>query len=128
MTFPPIPKGLLGDSATVEVCRGTDVWQNQEYDVFYVSGVYLQAGRSRRGDAWDVAKRLHDTDAPDGSVLFADARHTKPCLPWHTLLRQAREAGGDMRITVRGVRYTVMSCETLTDGRGRVHHWEIGLR
>ena len=39
----------------------------------------------------------------------------------------AHEIGGDMRVVVRGVEYTVFSVDALRDDTDLFHHWEIGL-
>jgi hypothetical protein len=32
-----------------------------------------------------------------------------------------------MRVTVRGVTYTVAACDGLRDDSDRLHHWEISM-
>jgi hypothetical protein len=43
------------------------------------------------------------------------------------LFKTAQELAGDIKITVRGVEYTVFSVDELRDDTDTFHHWEIGL-
>ena len=116
----PIPARILRSTATVKVCTGTDVYQNQTYTTYTVRNVHLQPCEK-------IVKTTTNTDLQLSSVLFVDARRSTPALDWRALLEQAHNKGGDMRVIVRGVEYTVQTCEGLRDDTDRLHHWEIGL-
>jgi hypothetical protein len=72
-------------------------------------------------------KTPDNTDLQLSSILFVDVRHSSPALDWQALLEQAHSRGGDMRVTVRGVTYTVAACDGLRDDSDRLHHWEISM-
>jgi hypothetical protein len=116
----PIPPRILRSTATVEVCKGTDLYQNQTYDVYTVERVHIQPTER-------IVKTETNTDQQLSAVLFVDARISKPALDWRALLEQAHNLGGDMRVTIRGVTYTVASADGLRDDTDRLHHWEIGM-
>lgn len=116
----PIPSRILRSTATVEVCSGTDIYQHQTYETYTVQHVHLQPTER-------IAKSPDNTDLQLTSILFVDAKHSTPPLDWRGLLQQAHNNGGDMRVTVRGVTYTVAACDGLRDDTDRLHHWEIGL-
>ena len=116
----PIPRRILQTTATVEVCNGVDMYQNQTYTTYTVEHVHLQPTER-------IMKSVNNTDQQLTSVLFVDVRHSAPALDWHGLLQSAHDHGGDMRVTVRGVTYTVASCDGLRDDTDGLHHWEIGL-
>lgn len=118
--LPPIPSRILRTTATVHVATGTDVYQNQTYTEYTVRHVHLQPTA-------DIRKTTTNTDLQLKAVLFVDARHSTPALQWDALFEQAHAIGGDMRVTVRGVTYTVMACDALRDDTDIFHHWEIQL-
>jgi hypothetical protein len=116
----PIPSRILRSTAEVEVCTGTDLYQNQTYDTYTVSRVHLQPTEK-------IVKTKANTDQQLAGILFVDVRHSSPALNWAELLKTAHDNGGDMRVTVRGVTYTVLECDGLRDDTDRLHHWEIGV-
>ena len=116
----PIPAQILRSTASVEVCNGVDMYQNQTFNTYTVQHVHLQPAER-------IVKTLTNTDQQLNSVLFVDARRSTPALDWRQLLQSAHDHGGDMYVTVRGVRYTVILAEGLRDDTDRLHHWEIGL-
>lgn len=116
----PIPRKILRSTATVKVCSGTDLYQNQEYTTYTVRNVHLQPTER-------IVKSVDNTDQQLSSVLFVDVRHSSPALNWAKLLRDAHELGGDMRVIVRGIEYTAATADGLRDDTDRLHHWEIGL-
>lgn len=118
--LPPIPAKILRSTATVRVCTGTDVYQNQTFDTYTVRRVHCQPTTR-------IVKTTADTEQQLTSVLFVDARLSKPALDWDGLLRAAHETGGDMFVTVNGVEYTVVTVDTLRDSADRLHHYEVGL-
>lgn len=117
----PIPARILRSTATVDVCSGVDMYQNQTYTTYTVKHVHLQPTER-------IIKGTANTDRQLTSVLFVDLRHSSPALDWAGLLEQAHDAGGDIYVTVRGIRYTVETVDGLRDDTDRLHHWEIGLR
>lgn len=116
----PIPSKILRTTATVKVCSGTDMYQNQTYDTYTVNHVHLQPTER-------IVKTKDNTDQQLQSILFVDVRHSSPALNWRELLQTAHDHAGDMRIIVRGVEYTVAACDGLRDDTDRLHHWEISL-
>lgn len=118
--LPPIPDKILRSTATVKVCTAIDMYQNQTYDTYTVERVHLQP-------TTEIRKSTTNTDQQLRAILFVDARHSQPALEWDALLITAHEIGGDMRVIVRGVEYTVLSVDALRDSSDRFHHWEIGM-
>lgn len=116
----PIPGRILQSTATVEVCRAIDRYHNQVYDEYTVRRVHLQPTS-------EIRKVNADTDMTLVGVLFVDARISKPALDWPALFKAATEAGGDIRVTVRGRTYVVRSVDELRDDTDILHHYEIGL-
>ena len=116
----PIPRRILQSTATVEVCRAIDRYHNQVYDEYTVRRVHIQPTN-------EIRKSNTDTDFTLVSVLFVDARISQPALDWPALFKSATEAGGDIRVTVRGRTYTVRSVDELRDDTDTLHHWEVGL-
>lgn len=118
--LPPIPDKILRSTATVKACIGTDAYQNQLYTTYTVSRVHLQP-------TTEIRKTSTNTDQQLRGVLFVDMRHSRPCLDWEALLRNAHEVGGDVRVIVRGVEYTVLSVDALREASDKLHHYEVGL-
>lgn len=116
----PIPPRILRSTACVEVCNGTDLYQNQTYDTYTVRRVHIQPTER-------IVKTTGNTDQQLAAVLFVDARISSPALDWRALLQQAHDTGGDMRVIIRGITYTVASADGLRDDTDRLHHWEIGM-
>lgn len=94
------------------------MYQNQTYATYTVEHVHLQPEER-------IVKTVQNTDAQLTGTLYVDVRHSKPQLDWRALLQQSHDNGGDMRVIVRGVEYTVLTADG--DGTDRLHHWEIGL-
>ena len=116
----PIPARILRSTATVKVCTGVDLYQNQTYTEYTVQRVHVQPTEK-------IIKTTDNTDQQLNSILFVDVRHSAPALDWHALFQSAHDHGGDMRVVIRGVTYTVASVDGLRDDTDRLHHWEIGL-
>ena len=118
--LPPIPSRILKSTATVKVCTDLDMYQNQTYTKYTVYHVHLQPTER-------IIKTPTNTDQQLLSILFVDVRHSTPNLNWKALFQSAHEKGGDMRVTIRGVEYTVMGVDGLRDDTDKLHHWEISL-
>ena len=116
----PIPARILRSTAIVAACTGVDTYQNQTYGTYTVEHVHLQPTAQ-------VRKTPTNTDQQLRSVLFVDARLSTPALDWAALFESAHLLGGDVRVTVRGVEYTVANVDELRDDTDALHHWEIGL-
>lgn len=116
----PIPAKILKSTATVKVCSGVDRYQNQTYTEYTVNRVHLQPTN-------EVKKAQSNTDCVLRSILFVDARTSKPALDWRALFESAHAIAGDMRVIVRGVEYTVFSVDALRDDTDNLHHYEVGL-
>lgn len=123
----PIPSRILRSTATVKVCTGVDMYQNQVYGQQYtVNHVHLQPTER-------IVKTSTNTDQQLSSILFVDLRHSSPALNWAQLLKSAHDKGGDVRVDVVDKKghpvardLTVMSCDPLRDDADNLHHWEIG--
>ena len=116
----PIPAKILRSTATVKVCNGVDMYQNQTYTTYTVRKVHLQPTER-------IVKTVSNTDQQLSSILFVDVRHSSPALNWAALLHEAHDKGGDVRVTVRGIEYTVAVVDLLRDDTDNPHHWEISM-
>ena len=116
----PIPSKILRSTATVKVCTGVDRYQNQRYTNYTVKRVHLQPTN-------EIRKTESNTDCTLRAILFVDYRTSTPALDWYALFRTAHDNAGDMRVTVRGVEYTVYSVDELRDDTDGLHHYEVGL-
>ena len=116
----PIPSRILRSTATVKVCNGVDVYQNQTYDEYTVSKVHLQPTN-------EIRKTQDNTDCTLRSILFVDAKTSTPSLDWCALLQTAQRLPGDMRVIVRDVEYTVIGVDEVRDDTDNLHHWEVSL-
>lgn len=122
----PIPPQILQSTATVKVCNGVDMYQNQTFDTYVVNRVHCQPTN-------EIRKTTNNTDCTLRSILFVDARLSKPSLDWYALLEQAHEKEGDMVVVVTDKKgaligeFTVKGCDALRDDKDRLHHWEIAL-
>lgn len=116
----PIPAKILRSTATVKACTGTDRYRAPTFDEYTVHHVHLQPTN-------EVRKTVNNTDCVLRSILFVDVRHSTPALDWAALFATAQEAAGDVKVTVRGIEYTVQSVDGLRDDTDALHHWEIGL-
>ena len=116
----PMPKSVLKSTATVEWCTGTDVYQNQTMESKTVHNVHLQPTSA-------IVKTKDNTECQLRSVLFVDAKLSSPALDWEKMLADAHSTGGDVRVTVRNVTYTLMTVDALRGKTDELHHWELGL-
>ena len=116
----PIPSRILRSTATVKVCSGVDLYQNQTYTEYTVNKVHLQPTN-------EIRKTNDNTECVLRSILFVDAKTSTPLLDWCGLLRQAHALQGDMRVIVRGDEYTVLTVDALRDDTDNLHHYEVGL-
>ena len=116
----PIPSKILKSTATVKVCSGVDMYQNQTYTEYTVKRVHLQPTN-------EIRKTQSNTEVVLRSILFVDAKTSTPKLDWCALLRAAHDVEGDMRVIVRGTEYTVLTVDELRDDTDGLHHWEMGL-
>ena len=118
---PPIRLTALRSTALVKICTGVDMYQNQVYGQQYtVQHVRIEPTET-------IIKTKANTDQQLKSILFVDARRSTPFLDWHAIFQSAHDKGGDVRVIVRGVEYTMASVDGLRDGSDSLHHWEIGL-
>ena len=115
----PIPARILRTTATVKVCTGVDKYQNQTYTAYTVKKVHLQPTN-------EIRKTPTNTDCTLRAILFADA-HTSTSFDWWSKFTFSHNKGGDMKVVVRGVEYTVFTVDELRDDTDLLHHWEIGL-
>ena len=116
----PIPAKILRSTATVNACTGIDRYQNPTYTQYTVKKVHIQPTN-------EIRKTANNTDCTLRSILFVDKRHSTPTLDWWNLFNTAHQAGGDMKVVIRGKEYTVFSVDELRDDTDNFHHWEIGL-
>ena len=116
----PIPAKILRSTATVKACTGVDRYQNPTYSEYTIKNVHLQPTN-------EIRKTPSNTDCTLRSILFVDARKSTPFIDWDNLFWVSHQTGGDMRVVVRDVEYTVFSVDSLRDDTDMLHHWEIGL-
>ena len=116
----PIPSRILRSTATVKVCSGVDMYQNQTFNEYTVSKVHLQPTN-------EIRKTQDNTEIVLRSILFVDAKTSTPALDWCSLLQTANANKGDMRVIVRNEEYTVLSIDALRDDTDNLHHYEVGL-
>lgn len=118
--IPPIPRQLLTQTAVVVACTGTDQWKEQTTVSYTVQHLHLQ-------DSNAVRKSAANTEVVLRAILYIDARRSTPALDWRQLLHTAQAAGGDVKVSVDGVTYTVETVDVLSDDHGRLHHYEVGM-
>lgn len=116
----PIPAQILRSTATVKACTSLDKYQNPVYTDYTVSRIHIQPTN-------EIRKTSNNTDCTLRSLIFADARLSTK-LDWWGLFSTAHAIGGDVRVIVRGVEYTVFTVDELRDDHDRFYGWEIGLR
>ena len=116
----PIPAKIMRSTATVEACTGVDRYQNQTFTEYTVNKVHLQPTNELKKTAVNTSNVLR-------AVLFVDRKHSTPSLDWMQLFNTAQALAGDVKVTVRGITYTVFSVDELMDDTDCFHHWEIGL-
>lgn len=116
----PIPAKIMRSTATVKCCTGIDRYQNQTYETYTVKKVHLQPTN-------ELKKTAANTSNVMRAVLFVDRRHSTPNLDWMNLFKIAQEIPGDIKVTVRGIEYTVFTVDELMDDTDCFHHYEISL-
>lgn len=116
----PIPAKILKSTAKVKVCSGVDRYLKPTFTEYTVAKVHLQPTN-------EIRKTQDNTDVVLRSILFVDAKTSKPFLDWCALLRTAHANKGDLLVTVRGVVYTAMAVDELHDDTDILHHWEVAL-
>lgn len=104
-----------------------DTWQNAQWDEITVKPVHLQ-------NTNEVKKSKENTEIVLRSMLFIDARRSRPYLDYDTLAEQSQAAGKPMRAVVynaAGQKYGDYEVVTVDPGPDypatRVHHIELGL-
>lgn len=97
-----------------------DKYQNPTFTEYTVNKVHIQPTN-------EIRKTPSNTDCTLRAILFADARYSTP-LDWWSIFTTAHDLGGDVKVIVRGVEYTVFTVEELRDDTDIFHHWEIGLK
>lgn len=122
-----IPQQLLHDSVTVKVCTGVDDWQNPTWQEYAVRNVHLQATN-------EVRKTATNTEVVLRSILFVDAKRSRPALDYDALAAQSQAAGRAMRAVVFNAQgqqvgdYEVLVVDSVPDVPStRTHHYELGL-
>lgn len=116
----PIPPRILRTTVTVRTVTGLNLYQKPEYAETTVSRVHVQSTNELRRTA-------ENTDVALRSLLFADARISKPALDYGALFRESAKIGAPMQVVACGETYTVVSVDRLKSDTDRMHHWEIGL-
>ena len=117
----PIPAKIMRSQATVKACTSFDLYQDPTYTEYTVKNVHIQPTN-------EIRKTADNTDCTLRSILFVDKRHSTPTLDWWGLFQTAHAMGGDVKVVVRGVEYTIFSVDELRDDTDLFHHWEIGLQ
>lgn len=117
----PIPAKIMRSTATVKACTSLDRYQKPVYTEKTVKKVHLQPTN-------EIRKTPDNTDCTLRSLLFVDKVHSTPTIDWWNLFKTAHDIGGDVKVVVRNVEYTVFTVDELRDDTDCFHHWEIGLR
>lgn len=117
----PIPARIMRSTAQIKVCVGVDRYQNPVYEDYTVAHVHIQPTN-------EIRKTPNNTECALRSILFVDRKHSTPALDWWELFNTAHSIGGDVKVIIRGVEYTVFSVDELRDDTDCFHHWEIGLQ
>ena len=115
----PIPRRILQTTVDVYVASAVDTYQDQTYTKTTVKNVHIQPTTV-------IMKTPSNTDQQLRSILFADARYST-AFAWDTQLQSAHALGGDVRVEVGGIQYTVLTVDKLMDDTDRLHHWEVYL-
>lgn len=110
----------MRSTATVKACTALDKYQNQTYTEYTVRNVHIQPTN-------EIRKAADNTEQNLRSILFVDKKHSTPTLNWWGLFSTAHALGGDVKVIVRGVEYTVFDVDELLDDTDLFHHWEISL-
>ena len=116
----PIPSKIMQSTIKVKTPTGLDRYQNPTYSEQTVKKVHIQPTN-------EIRKTADNTERTLRSILFVDKKHSTPTLDWWGLFASAHASGGDMKVVVREVEYTVFSVDELRDDTDTFHHWEIGL-
>ena len=116
----PIPARIMRSTATVKACTALDKYQNQVFTEYTVRNVHIQSTN-------EIRKTADNTEQNLRSILFVDKKHSTPTLDWWGLFTTAHKLGGDVKVIVRGVEYTVFDVDELRDDTDLFHHWEISL-
>ena len=116
----PIPHQLLTQTATVKACTGVDAWQKPTYTTYTVLRTHLQNSNEMR-------RTQQNTEVVLAAILFVDAKRSTPLLDWPAQLNTALAKGGDVKVTVNSIQYTVKSVDVGPDNFNRLHHYEVGL-
>ena len=116
----PIPARIMRSTAEVKAAVSVDRYQNPVYQTYTVTHVHVQPTN-------EIRKTPEQTDCTLRSILFVDRKHSVPALDWWKLFTDAHSIGGDVKVTIRGVEYTVFSVDELRDDTDTFHHYEIGL-
>ena len=117
----PIPAKIMRSTCTVKACTSLDRYQNPTYTEHTVKRVHIQPTN-------EIRKTADNTDCSLRSLLFVDKVHSTPTLDWWGMFETAHAMGGDVKVIIRNVEYTVFTVDELRDDTDQFHHWEIGLR
>ena len=124
--LPPIPKQLLWDSMTLQVCTSVDAWDNPTWGEISVSNVHIQ-------NMNEVRKSTDNTEVVLRSVIFIDPVRSSPSLNYEALCQQSLAAGKPMRAIVQDAsgnqlgNYEILIVDPVPDVPDtRVHHIELG--
>ncbi len=116
----PIPSVLLTDTAVFIVPDSMDVWQTAETNEFTVNNVHIQ-------NTNEIRKTKDNTEIILRSILFIDAKLSKPKLDYISLMRQAETIGAALTVIVNNETYTVVCVDALPNVPKGIHHYELGL-
>lgn len=117
---------MLTDTAAVFVPTGIDRYQQPTGTTYTIAQVHVQNTNETR-------KTADNTEVTLRSLLFVDGRYSTPRLDMLALQESAQRAGQYMTLTVADKRrnetgpYTVQTVDAVSDERGNIHHYELGL-
>lgn len=117
----PIPSKILTHSGLLKVPTGTDRYGEPNYAEYNLTRINIQASNA-------VIKSKDNKEVVLRSILFFDIRNSRPLgLDLVTLKNQADSHNSQIKILCGSNTYTVESVDSLTDDRGKLHHYQIGL-
>ena len=117
----PIPARILKQSATLRVCSGVDMWQKPAWTETALGCICIQPSNETR-------KTKDNTEAVLRSLCLVDGvRSTPRGLDFDAMQRQSEKNGQPKTLVFRGIPYTVLAVETLSDDTGQLHHWGLGV-
>lgn len=116
----PIPRQILSQTMVLHIPTSCDADYNVQYRNITVNRVHLQDDRS-------ILKQNDNTEIQRRGVLFIDGRLSSPRLDYIALEHDANVVGANLRCTVDGYNYEVITVDAVPDDHGHLHHYEVSV-